>query len=134
MDVWVSLVVGNTSLHWAVMEDGIVLQCWDTPHLHQELPDAKSMMLGTGGLPLRLEDVPVTVVTMLQQRSDPSGIVPMYFASVVPRQTSLLNQLCPHAQQVLSRDVISGLDDYPTFGVDRALALRGAGEKYVLGM
>lgn len=52
-----------------------------------------------------------------------------YFASVVPAQTRWIQQQFPHAVQITLADIpLKRL--YATFGIDRALALWGAGQKY----
>lgn len=54
---------------------------------------------------------------------------PLYFASVVPAQTGLLINHFPQAQEITLNDIpLENL--YPTLGIDRALAVLGAGEKY----
>lgn len=54
---------------------------------------------------------------------------PLYFASVVPAQTRLLLNHFPQAQAITLKDIpLKNL--YPTLGIDRALAVWGAGEKY----
>ena len=54
---------------------------------------------------------------------------PLYFASVVPAQTSLLINHFPQAQEITLDDIpLENL--HPTLGIDRALAVLGAGKKY----
>jgi type III pantothenate kinase len=54
--------------------------------------------------------------------------IPLYVASVVPEQTELCKEYCQPTILNLSQIPINNL--YPTMGIDRALALWGAGIKY----
>ena len=72
---------------------------------------------------------------LLKTWHSPHGILPknlpypLYFASVVPTQTGLLINHFPQAQEITLDDIpLENL--YPTLGIDRALAVLGAGEKY----
>lgn len=72
---------------------------------------------------------------LLKTWHSPHGILPkslsqpLYFASVVPAQTSLLINHFPQAQEITLNEIpLENL--YPTLGIDRALAVWGAGEKY----
>lgn len=56
-------------------------------------------------------------------RVDPKGF---RVASVVPEELQRWVKRCPGLRPITSREVIEGTEDYPTLGVDRALALRGA--------
>ncbi|CAM9760511.1 unnamed protein product, partial [Ascophyllum nodosum] len=47
-------------------------------------------------------------------------------ASVVPKEMRLWLRRCRGIISLSSADVIKGLEEYPTLGVERALALRGA--------
>ncbi len=54
---------------------------------------------------------------------------PLRFASVVPAQTQFLRRVYPQAQEITLADIPLG-NLYATFGIDRALALWGAGHRY----
>lgn len=47
-------------------------------------------------------------------------------ASVVPKEMELWLGRCPGISPLSSQDAIDGVHEYPTLGVDRALAVRGA--------
>ncbi|NJN71457.1 MAG: pantothenate kinase [Limnothrix sp. RL_2_0] len=73
--------------------------------------------------------------TLLKTWHSAHGILPerssysLYFASVVPAQTRLLLNHFPQAQEI-TLDNVPLKNLYPTLGIDRALAVWGAGEKY----
>ncbi len=58
--------------------------------------------------------------------SDATSLLPLYIASVVPTQTKLW-QTYP-AAKIITLDHLPLTGLYPTLGIDRALALLGAGE------
>ena len=98
---WLALVIGNSQLHWAKISDRSIVETWNIDH-GAPLPDALS---------------------------DSLTQAPLLFASVVPQQTQWVYQQVPSAHQVTLQDLpLCGL--YPTLGVDRALALLGAGYLY----
>ena len=101
MGLWLGLIAGNSKLHWARFEHDRLVQGWDTPHLTQPLH-----RLGP--------DFPEAM--------------PLYFASVVPEQGQLI---AAHyrAREITLADLPLG-NLYPTLGIDRALALLGAGDRY----
>lgn len=47
-------------------------------------------------------------------------------ASVVPKELETWLRRCPGIGSISSGDAINGVEEYPTLGVDRALAVRGA--------
>lgn len=47
-------------------------------------------------------------------------------ASVVPEELDTWRRRCPGIGPIASGDAIDGVKEYPTLGVDRALAVRGA--------
>lgn len=96
---WTALMIGNSSLHFAVFQGQNLQNRWDHPHL---IPtDSPSSLL-----PESLKDCPLVV------------------ASVVPQQTQFWHSL-PTVKEITLGDIpLKYL--YPTMGCDRALALYGA--------
>jgi type III pantothenate kinase len=107
--VWLSLVIGNSRLHWAWWQQSQLQATWHSPH---------------GGPAEGLGDPPPTLAAYLADRSWQD--LPLYWASVVPDLTALWQS--QGLEIALHRVPLGNL--YPTLGIDRALAAYGAGEKY----
>ncbi len=101
MGLWLGLIAGNSKLHWSAFERDRLVQAWDTPHLTQPLH-----RLGP----------------------DFSDSTPLFFASVVPEQGPFI-AAHHQAREITLADMPLG-NLYPTLGIDRALALLGAGDRY----
>ncbi len=99
---WLALIIGNSRLHWGLFNQNQLTKAWDTNYLlSPHLPIPQSPHL-------------------------PSP--PLFIASVVPTQTKLW-QNYPNAKFITLNE-ISLNNLYPTLGIDRALALLGAGETW----
>ncbi|MBE9210433.1 pantothenate kinase [Nostoc sp. LEGE 06077] len=110
---WLALEIGNSRLHWGLFV-GETLDCtWNTDYL----PDSVIQQLGNGQT---LDDFPAKIFTL------PSPL-PLAVASVVPSQT-VLWQTYSNVRVITLEDVPLN-NTYPTLGIDRALALWGAGRK-----
>lgn len=110
---WLALMIGNSRLHWASFIGANLQKTWDTNHLPAEIID--SLIQGDGG-------------NGEMGEMGEWGAIPLYIASVVPAETKLW-QTYPHTK-IITLDSIPLLGLYPTLGIDRALALLGAGETY----
>ena len=115
-------MIGNSRLHWAWFVGATLNAAWDTQHL--SAPTVKQLIQrwASGVMP---EDLLPGV--LIAQESDKATKLPLYIASVVPSQTELW-QAYP-ASQVITLDQVPLLELYPTLGIDRALAMFGAGER-----
>ena len=113
MTYWLGLVIGNSRLHWAWFEDDILKEAWDTAHLSEEIDSLVSL---SKILPDKYQEI-ATI-----------NSVNVYLASVVPSQTALWCNY-PQMRQIKLQD-IPLLNTYTTLGIDRALAVYGAGETY----
>ncbi|WP_373462093.1 pantothenate kinase [Calothrix sp. FACHB-1219] len=112
-NIWLALEIGNTRLHWALFI-GAKLDCtWDTEYL----PELFIQQLAQSHT---LADIPPEI-------SFPAPC-PLTIASVVPSQTALW-QTYPHVR-VITLEQIPLKNIYPTLGIDRALALWGAGKTW----
>ncbi|MBD2495716.1 pantothenate kinase [Nostoc sp. FACHB-280] len=110
---WLALEIGNSRLHWGLFV-GETLDCtWNTDYL----PDSVIQQLGNGRT---LDEFPAKIFTL------PSPL-PLVIASVVPSQTALW-QSYPNVK-VITLENVPLKNTYPTLGIDRALALWGAGIK-----
>ena len=103
-----AVVVGNSHLHWGYFKTGKLQITWDTPHL--------SAPITTNKLPKHL---------LLPQLPDN---LPVYFTSVVLSQTQLWRTY-PKIK-IITQTHIPLQKLYPTLGIDRALAVLGAGKTY----
>lgn len=123
-NIWLALAIGNSRLHWALFCDRILQASWDTPHLNPIA--AKELM--DGGFSEHPSLSPIlwpkeATATLLNTNALP----PLWIASVVPEQLQLWLAY-PRARAIALEDLpLSGL--YPTLGIDRALAVFGAGSK-----
>lgn len=113
MNHWLGLVIGNSRLHWAWFEAETLQTTWNTPHLSEKINSVTSL---NQNLLERYHNI---------TKTDPPTI---YLASVVPLQTALWQNF-PHLRQITLND-IPLQNIYPTLGIDRALAIYGAGETY----
>jgi type III pantothenate kinase len=96
-------MIGNSRLHWGYFLGKTLQHTWDTPHLSK----SQTVVPFPAGLKL-------------------NGQAEILLASVVPEQTALWQN--HPAVKVVTLDQIPLQGLYPTLGVDRALAVWGAGE------
>jgi type III pantothenate kinase len=106
------LMVGNSRLHWAWFAEDKLLFSWDCDHF---VPS-----LASGQLPREI--FPPSLHSQTLEN------IPLYIASVVPEQTVFWREY-PYSRIITLED-IPLQSVYPSLGVDRALALWGAGIKY----
>jgi type III pantothenate kinase len=101
---YLCLTIGNSRLHWAYFKDSFLHLRWDSSHCD------------------RLEDIELIVPPNIPKN------IPLYLASVVTQQTNIWQDY-PLTKIITLADI--SLDNlYPTLGIDRALAILGAGVKY----
>ncbi len=117
-------MIGNSRLHWAWFVGAALQEAWDTNHLSATEVEQLLQHWVSGVMPEEI--FPPQLIS--QQSSNSPSQLPLYLASVVPAQTTLW-QTYPAANVItLAHLPLSGL--YPTLGIDRALALLGAGETF----
>ncbi len=131
-EIWLALMVGNSRLHWAWFMGKTFCWAWDTDYLPANVVEQMKQPWGSGewnkrilppSLIAELEVIQEIVGNNFQYRDRPLSL---YLASVVPSQTALW-QTYPDVQMItLDQVPLQGV--YPTLGIDRALALWGAGE------
>lgn len=119
---WLALSIGNSRLHWAAFTGTTLCATWDTPHLSAI---AAQTLMQTQFDFAQLLDLELTPLPIWN--SFPTNI-PLVLASVVPSQAALW-QSYP-GLQVITLDQIPLQNLYPTLGIDRALALYGAGSEW----
>ena len=111
MTTWLALVVGNSRSHWALFQGNTWHTTWHTPPLSSE----------------HIQSLPHSLANLLPE-SIPEPPTEIWWASVVPEQAALWQQV-DMAHEVV-RDLIPVQGLYTNLGVDRILALLGAGTTY----
>lgn len=112
-NIQIGLSIGNSRYHWAWFLNTKLQSSWDTKYL---TPDRY------------LEFFPIDLQAVINQDRIEVTKIPIYLISVVPNQTVIWQQL-PQVKLITLTD-IPLFNLYPTLGIDRALAIFGAGETY----
>ncbi|BAU65622.1 putative transcriptional activator, Baf family [Stanieria sp. NIES-3757] len=109
---WIALAIGNSRLHWAWFRGEALQLAWDSQHLTQ---------------PIRGRKIPPEVLPVSSVSVNLSQL-PLCIASVVPEQTLLWQDTSQVQIITLSNIPLTNL--YSSLGIDRALAVWGAGDTY----
>lgn len=117
MSDWLGLVIGNSRLHWAWFVNDILESAWDTDHLSTAIDSSEALVRI---LPRQYQNV---VREKIQEKN-----LLICLASVVPQQTSIWQNYPTKKVLALADLPLKGI--YPSLGIDRALAVCGAGKKY----
>ncbi len=117
---WLGLMIGNSRLHWAWFMGEKLCAAWDTEYLPES---ASQLIQGWDVLEWGAEFFPPDLISQYNAR-----LLPLYVASVVPKQTALWQNYPDIHMITLDQVPLQGV--YPTLGIDRALALWGAGETW----
>ncbi|MEH2011543.1 pantothenate kinase [Nostoc sp.] len=131
-NVWLALEIGNSRLHWALFLGETLSSAWDTDHL----PESVIQQLAKCQT---LDDLLEKIFPLHQRTDEQEGhgdnslfallrLPPLFIASVVPSQTAIW-QTYPNIR-VITLDQVPLKGMYPTLGIDRALALWGAGKTW----
>ncbi|MEH2215953.1 MAG: pantothenate kinase [Nostoc sp.] len=120
-EIWLGLEIGNSRLHWALFVGETLYSAWDTDYL----PESVIQQLAES-----------QTLNDLLKKNFPQGefftntlpLCRLFVASVVPSQTAIW-QTYPNTH-VITLDQVSLKGVYPTLGIDRALALWGAGKMW----
>ncbi|MBW4625830.1 MAG: pantothenate kinase [Brasilonema octagenarum HA4186-MV1] len=125
--LWLALMIGNSRLHWAYFTGDTLIYAWDTDYLPADVIQRLSQSQTLKDL--LLEILPNDEATGKKSpHSLFSSPPPIILASVVPSQTALW-QSYPNVR-ILTLDQVPIKGIYPTLGIDRALALLGAGQNW----
>lgn len=145
---WLALMIGNSRLHWAHFAGETLIHAWDTDYLPADIVQQLSQSQTLEDLAAYLPIAPnphyvLSPAGILRERtryanvgvlsSPPSDLPtsptpPLVLASVVPSQTALW-QTYPNVR-IITLDQVSIKGMYSTLGIDRALALWGAGNNW----
>ncbi|MEB3830284.1 pantothenate kinase [Phormidium sp. CCY1219] len=120
---WLALAIGNSQLHWAWFVGEALQRDWDTPHSDRDRAQQRIGAWNRG---------------YLWPKSAPCGDAPvgewvgeppaLWIASVVPQQLDLWREY--GRGRIITRDEVPLQGMYPSFGIDRALAVVGAGHQW----
>jgi type III pantothenate kinase len=132
---WLALMIGNSRLHWAWVagnqlskhqHNDEILQTWNTRHL---LPDEVSPDRTLLDILNNFKEIPDATLAQLRHNAKRSQI-PLWVASVVPFQTALWQAYAKTRFITLNDIPLQNL--YPSLGIDRALAVWGAAQRFGL--
>ena len=115
-----ALTIGNSRLHWGLFTGEILMYSWDSNYVSADVVVQLAEYRGTGQWGIGNNEKEIE--TLLASSRFP---IPLKLASVVPAQTQIW-QSYPDVQIITLNNIPLGAM-YPTFGIDRALALLGAG-------
>lgn len=120
---WLALCIGNTHQHWAAFSGDQLQQTWEIAQA-QLTPPHKAPSTDLTSHLTRLQECPAWPPILNLHTQTP----PIWLNSVVPAQTTLW-QAYPQLHQIqLSHIPLT--HTYPSLGIDRALAVWAAGQKY----
>ncbi|QLE49694.1 pantothenate kinase [Nostoc sp. C057] len=118
-EIWLALEIGNSRLHWALFISETLYSAWDTDYLPesviQQLAECQT-----------LNDLLEKIFPEFKSLTNTHLVCPLLIASVVPSQTAIW-QTYPNTH-VITLDQVPLKGVYSTLGIDRALALWGAGK------
>ncbi|AFZ27180.1 pantothenate kinase, type III [Cylindrospermum stagnale PCC 7417] len=121
---WLGLMIGNSRLHWALFSGETLDSAWDTDYL----PESVIQQFAQAQTPEKFTDRVISQLNTIRRDTALSGPYPISLASVVPSQTAIWQTL-PNVRIItLAQIPLFGV--YPTLGIDRALALWGAGKTW----
>ncbi|RCJ28534.1 pantothenate kinase [Nostoc minutum NIES-26] len=131
--IWLALEIGNSRLHWALFKGEILNFTWDIDYLPESVIFELARCQTLDDLLLAIFPVHQRTEAQKQQQeiiAKASVLSPpaIFLASVVPSQTALW-QTYPNIR-IITLDRIPLMGVYPTLGIDRALALWGAGKTW----
>jgi type III pantothenate kinase len=132
--IWIALAIGNSRYHWAWFLNTKLQSSWDTSYLTVDALDrimsVSNNIIDRVSFDLKdgLGLLPSNLLQSISDRQITISQIPIYLCSVVSSQTEIWQQF-PQVKPIALTD-IPLLDLYPTLGIDRALAVLGAGENY----
>ncbi|MBD2431482.1 MULTISPECIES: pantothenate kinase [Fischerella] len=127
--MWLALIIGNSHLHWGLFDGNTLCHTYDTQRLPKSFVYYLSKCQTLSEVKEILSSSPHTSPTPHTPHTPPTTpSLPLLLASVVPSQTALW--LTYPNVSVITLDEIPLQGMYPTLGIDRALALWGAGKTW----
>jgi type III pantothenate kinase len=120
---WLALMIGNSRLHWGLFVGETLINTWDSDYVDVETVQQLAKCENLGNF---LHQVNGEIKAEISPRE--LSPIQIAIASVVPAQF-LVWQSFPNVKIITLDDIpIPGM--YPTFGIDRALAILGAGSYF----
>jgi type III pantothenate kinase len=130
---WLALMIGNSRLHWALFSEEKLCLAWDSQYLPASVVQQLAKCQTLNDFPVEL--LPPQLIRDINSEEHSSRLSPLTsrlvvlsLASVVPNQTALWQGYSNVLEITLDQVPLQGV--YPTLGIDRALALWGAGETW----
>ena len=124
--IWLALIIGNSRLHWACFIGEKLYLSWDTQHLPASVVQQLAKCQTLNEFPVEI--LPPQLIRDINSEEHSSRLIVLSLASVVPNQTALWQDYSNVHEITLDQVPLQGI--YPTLGIDRALALWGAGETW----
>ncbi|MDZ7950224.1 pantothenate kinase [Nostoc sp. DedQUE09] len=131
-EIWLALEIGNSRLHWALFIGETLYSAWDTDYFPESVIQHLAECQTLDDLLLAISP-PDQQGNFLTNTPPLCAFVslppcPVLLTSVVPSQTAIW-QTYPNTR-VITLEQISLKGMYSTLGIDRALALWGAGKTW----
>jgi len=134
--IWLALEIGNSRLHWALFIGKTLNSAWDTDYLPESLVEQLAECQTLNDLLEKIfpphqkirEDWGNWGAEEENTSLSPSSPSSLLITSVVPSQTAIW-QTYPNTR-IITLDQVPLKGMYPTLGIDRALALWGAGKTW----
>ena len=135
----IALAIGNSRLHWGLFAGKTLQKTWDTQHLNTDtvspLSEQEKAEYLVQTVMRSIEEISaqnLLGLPAIPAVSSPDTLsllpLPLVLASVVPQQTAIWQSYPDVLIITLDQLPLGGL--YPTLGIDRALALLGAGNQF----
>ncbi|MBU6230140.1 MAG: pantothenate kinase [Cyanobacteria bacterium REEB459] len=124
-DAWIALMVGNSRLHWGAFDGDRWIGSWHSPHLARE---HLAQLKATSFRPSQWQALGIATPPL----PDGRGFSQLWLASVVKSQVEGIGNgdQAPWQLHLVTLNQVPLAHTYPSLGVDRALALVGAGAVY----
>ncbi|MBD1828197.1 pantothenate kinase [Microcoleus vaginatus GB1-A2] len=135
----IALAIGNSRLHWGLFAGKTLEKTWDTEHLNADtvspLSEQEKAEYLVQTVTRSIEEISaqnLRGLPAIPAVSSPHTLslvpLPLVLASVVPQQTAIWQSYPDVRIITLDQLPIGGV--YPTLGIDRALAVLGAGNQF----
>ncbi len=118
---WLALIIGNSRLHWGLFTGETLMHTWDSNYVGADVVQQLAEYRGSGQWGIGSNEKQIEIL-LASSSHFPISIA---IASVVPAQTQIWQTYSD--VQIITLEDIPIKAMYPTFGIDRALALLGTG-------